>query len=74
VTGGPGPDGAAPGRAGRQAGTGPAGQDRPVAPARPLLAPEADGTRRHARRIAGGISCTRWPRAGPPRSAAARRS
>jgi hypothetical protein len=55
VTGGPGPDGAAPGRAARPAGADPAGQDRPVAPARPLLAPETDGTRRRARQIAGGI-------------------
>jgi hypothetical protein len=55
VTGGPDPDGAAPGRASRTAGADPAGQDRPVAPARPLLAPEAGGNRRHARQIAGGI-------------------
>jgi hypothetical protein len=58
VTGGPSPDGAAPGRAARagaRPGADPAGPHRPVAPARPLLAPEAGGTRQHARRIAGGI-------------------
>jgi hypothetical protein len=59
VTGGPGSGGAAPDGAGRPAGarpgTGPADQDGPVAPARPLLAPEAGGTRRHARQVAGAI-------------------
>jgi hypothetical protein len=59
VTGGPGPEGAAPDGAARPAGTGPraaprrARLGRPPVPARPLLAPE--DTRRHARQIAGGI-------------------
>jgi hypothetical protein len=59
VTGGPGPDGAAPHGAGHPAGTGrqaaprPARRGRPIVPARPLLAPE--DTRRHARQVAGGI-------------------
>lgn len=63
MTGGPGPDGPAPGgaarpagaSAGASAGADPAHQDRPAAPARPLLAPDADGARRHARQIAAGI-------------------
>jgi hypothetical protein len=63
VTGGPGPDGAAPGRATRPpwakprkgAGASQADRGKPVTPARPLLAPETGGTRRRARQIAGGI-------------------
>ena len=63
MSGGPGPGGPAPGRAARPpwarlrkgAGAGPAGGGRSLAPARPLLAPDTDGTRRRARQIAGGI-------------------
>lgn len=50
----PGRRGARPCRpAGARPSADSAGQHRPVAPARPLLAPEAGGTRQHARRIAG---------------------
>ena len=58
MTGSPGPDGAGgpPARsAAGPAGAGPARRGRPFAPARPLLAPDTDGTRRRARQIAGGI-------------------
>jgi len=58
VTGGPGPDsagGPAPQGAAPPAGASPARRGRPFAPARPLLAPDTGGTRRHARQIAGGI-------------------
>jgi hypothetical protein len=53
VTSDAGPAGPAPDGAARPAGTRPARRDRPVVPARPLLAPK--DTRRHARQIAGGI-------------------
>jgi hypothetical protein len=58
VTGGPGPGSAGgpePRSAAHPAGASPARRGRPFAPARPLLAPDAGGTRRRARQIAGGI-------------------